>query len=488
MPVGRRQCYDLEVANITHNFILPNGIVTSNSHSVAYTYLSGQLLYLKAHYKHEFYASILSYETLTDKIKEYKMEAKIHGVEICLLDINKSKITFELVNNEIVYGFSNVKGIGKDPAERIVAGQPYDGFEDFICRFGTDASVLKPLIGLRVFKERDPVTLWKFVEAYKEAIKKNDDRKKRLLASVEKYDDELKSLLPDEKRKLSDFKGDNPFDAEEFEQFNVDQAIEVEKEVFCEEDEKGSYGRFEMETTEIDGITLEQEVLKFYKKIKVKKVFNVYKELKKLWIKRQRTLDKFNNLEDEELPTLDNFDSSKYKIDTKLAKEFNDAVGCEEKYYGFAWIHELEKSPDYRGNLTFNELKNQVDCQVSPVELKILKINEKTSKKGAKFYQVVAEDATGQEGKINVWQDDMQIWHQEFTQGNLLRVRLQPPSNGFPTYLLESNSLPHARYKKKYTSKQDDPRVFMMRRQEKPVDEYYTDEEALDLFSNCIME
>lgn len=481
-------CSEKEINDLWDQVVAFSEYGFNRSHSVAYTYLSGQLLYLKTHYKEEFYASILSYEKMTDKIKEYKMEAKIHGVELCPLDINKSKVSFELVGDELVYGFSNVKGIGPEPAEKIVVGQPYSGFEDFISRFGTDASVLKPLIGLRVFKERDPVTLWKFVEAYKESIKKNEDRKKRLLASLEKYDEELLELLPNEKRKLSDFVGDNPFDAEEFKQFNVDEIIEVQKEVFCEENDKGSYGRFEMETTEIDGLTLEQEVLKFYKKIKVKKVYNICKELKKLWIKRQRTLEKFSNLVDDELPTLNSFEPTKYKIDHKLAKEFNDAVGCEEKYYGFAWIHELEKSPDYRGNLTFNELKNQVDCQVAPVELKVIKINEKTSKKGAKFYQVVAEDATGQEGKINVWQDDMQIWHQEFSEGNLLRVRLQPPSNGFPTYLLESNSLPNARYKKKYTSKQDDPRVFMMRRQEKPADEFYSDEEALDLFSNCVME
>src|SRR5690606_34993991 len=39
-PVGKRQMYDLEVSNRTHNFLLKNGLVTSNSHAVAYSYIS----------------------------------------------------------------------------------------------------------------------------------------------------------------------------------------------------------------------------------------------------------------------------------------------------------------------------------------------------------------------------------------------------------------------------------------------------------------
>jgi DNA polymerase-3 subunit alpha len=105
------------------------------SHAVAYTYISGRLLYLKAHYPHEFYTAILSCESLSEKIKEYKMESKLHGVEMHRLDINKSKETFDLVGETIYYGLGNVKGIGIEPAKRIVAGQPYANFEDFLTRF-----------------------------------------------------------------------------------------------------------------------------------------------------------------------------------------------------------------------------------------------------------------------------------------------------------------------------------------------------------------
>jgi len=76
------------------------------SHAVAYTYISGRLLYLKAHYPREFYTAILSCEKESEKIKEYKMEAKLHGVDLQRLDINKSKFTFDLDGDDIYYGFS----------------------------------------------------------------------------------------------------------------------------------------------------------------------------------------------------------------------------------------------------------------------------------------------------------------------------------------------------------------------------------------------
>jgi DNA polymerase-3 subunit alpha len=90
------------------------------------------LLCLKAHWAEEFYASILSCETLTDKIKEYKMEAKLHNVHMERLNINKSNVSFDLQGDKIYYGFSNIKGIGEEPAKRIVENQPYSSFEDFL--------------------------------------------------------------------------------------------------------------------------------------------------------------------------------------------------------------------------------------------------------------------------------------------------------------------------------------------------------------------
>lgn len=113
---------------------------------------------------------------------------------------------------------------------------------------------------------------------------------------------------------------------------------------------------------------------------------------------------------------------------------------CENKYYGFNWIHPLEKSPDYLGNLTFNDLKNSETISVGPVEIKVIECKRTKSKKGTHYYQLSAEDSTGQNNRIIVWEDDFERWKEEFSPNNLIRIRLQPPSNGFSTFTLESNS------------------------------------------------
>jgi len=437
------------------------------SHAVSYTYISAYLLYLKSHYPHEFYTSILSCETLSDKIKDYKMEAKLHKVEVCRLDINRSKITFDLQGKEIYFGLSNVKGIGEAPATRIVEHQPYSGFEDFLERFGTDASVLKPLIGLRCFNERDPSTLWKFAEAYKSYSKKIEDKKKRHILVMEKYEQEFKELFPEETISLSEIKEENPYESSYWSKYDKDEIQYIESNTECSKEDTGAFAKIVNGTVTLDcGLTIEKEIVKYYKKNKVKKGWNRLNAFKNLWNKRKRSLEKYGKIR-EDFPKLDSFDPDDQDIDSDLEKELNNILFCENKYYGFAWIHPLEKSPDYKGNLTFDNLKSNPNIAVGAVELYVLKATETKSKKGTIYYQILAEDVTGQQNRINVWQDDWERWSDEFKEGNLLRVRLQPPSGGFNTFMMESNQGKLKwRGQKKYVDKRDDIRLTVMRKAE----------------------
>jgi DNA polymerase-3 subunit alpha len=123
----------------------------NKSHAYAYTYISSRLLWLKAHYPLEFYNAILMCENDDEKFREYKLDAKYHGVEIRPIDINKSKANFEITDGKIYFGFKNIKSIGEGVAERIVEHQPYTSFPDFLERFGTDGSTLKALCAIGVF-------------------------------------------------------------------------------------------------------------------------------------------------------------------------------------------------------------------------------------------------------------------------------------------------------------------------------------------------
>lgn len=461
----------------------------NKSHAVAYTYISMWLLYLKAHYPHEFYTSILSYETLSEKIKEYKIEAKIHGIEVKRLDINKSGVSFELKDDKIYYGLSNIKGIGEAPAKRIIAAQPFSSFEDFLHRFGTDASVLKPLLGLRCFKERDPITLWKFAEHYKDCLKKNSDKKKRAATSLDKYDKEFRELMPNDSRMLDDLVGENPFDEPEWKVFDKDEDVWGVRETECSGDEEGATSRLIVEDQIVEGtdVVIEREVIKYFRKAKVKKTWNRWKALKSLWQKRKKSMERQQKFVENTLPTLASFNPHEHVISQELAKEFSDATVCEEKYYGFAWIHKLELSPDYVGNLTFEDLKNSIDVSVGPVEMLVKGWNEKKAKSGNTYYQVIAEDATSQENNITIWDSDWKRWGPTFEKGALLRVRLKPPTGKFTSFTLEPNQIGNLRGRIRYHNKEDDIRVVIMQAGKKE-ETILTDEEALEQFSGCTVE
>ena len=69
-----------------------------------------------------------------------------------------------------------------------------------------------------------------------------------------------------------------------------------------------------------------------------------------------------------------------------------------------------------------------------------------------------------------------------------MRLKLQPPSNGFSTFTLEANQIGHRRGSKRYNSKDDDIRVIPYEAGEREKEKFLTDDEALAQFSNCTME
>ena len=454
----------------------------NKSHAVAYTYISSRLLYLKSHYPPEFYAAVLSCETDSDKINEYKIEARRHGVEMQRVDVNKSRQTFDLVGDTIYFGLGNVKGIGESAAERIVAGQPYAGIEDFMQRFGTDAGVMKCLIGLRCFSEADPVTLWKFYEHYKSCSGKLEDKRKRFSASMTTYDEEFAKLIPSDSRKISDFGGEDPFGAAEFAHLDVDEVIEVERTV---ESDSGGKEVVEVSYMPIPGGDdfIEVHDKRFVKKIMVKKKWNRLHELRKLWNRRQKAVERFAESQKASLPRLCDFKPSDHKIDKSFAKELRSQVDCESKYYGFPWTHNLEKSPDFKG-FTFQTLKDNEGC-ISPVDVEVVSCKNATSQKGTSYLSMEVEDARGERGRINVWEDDRKRWEEEFVKGNLLRLRLAPPSGGFSTYTLEKNpKQPNKRWQLKFPTKESDYRVCVLRKPQAEED-FQSEEDTMEQFGRA---
>jgi DNA polymerase-3 subunit alpha len=124
----------------------------NKSHAYAYAYITARQLYLKAHYPLEFYTATLICAKDSTAVKDAKLDAHQHGVEVAPVHINKSADTFQIVDDKIYFGFSNLKKVGEKIAERIVENQPYKSFEDFLERFGTEIECRQAFVFARCLR------------------------------------------------------------------------------------------------------------------------------------------------------------------------------------------------------------------------------------------------------------------------------------------------------------------------------------------------
>ena len=112
----------------------------NRSHSVGYAIIACQMGYLKAYYPLEFYAAILETSSSTNdtKFNEYVSEMKSIDIKMVSPDINKSKLNFVIIDNEIVFPLGAIKGINDTFANKIIYEREINGdfkdFHDFVKR------------------------------------------------------------------------------------------------------------------------------------------------------------------------------------------------------------------------------------------------------------------------------------------------------------------------------------------------------------------
>lgn len=100
----------------------------NKSHSAAYALIAYQTAYLKANYPKEFMAALLSSEiNNTDKMVQYIEECKQMGIQVLPPDINESKAGFSIVEDNIRFGLTAVKNVGRAPVENIIGGREKHG-------------------------------------------------------------------------------------------------------------------------------------------------------------------------------------------------------------------------------------------------------------------------------------------------------------------------------------------------------------------------
>jgi len=426
--VGKRRMCDLEVANPTHNFLLSNGVVTSNSHSCAYSYISSRLLWLKAHYPMEFYCVTLSIESTIDKVKGYMNDAKGHDIIIQPIDINRSGVDFDIQDDEIYYGLSKVKGIGAEVSKKIAENAPYEGFVDFMNRFGTEARVIQPLIALGAFKDAPKGELHKFYEVYKDTARKRRDRTKRNEATMERHRLALNEVAGDEIGL----------------QIWASWVPEEEVKPLCKD---SLYGQL------LDGDVPA-----------IEKVWKKWKRSVEGFIKKEKISDEDGSL------SLGAFNPDQHYLGTEFEEVYAHSEKGEELYYGFKWTHPIEKSDDYTGKTfeAFNQ--DQQDggtIAVGAVQVLVLHYKEKTSKNNNTYHQLEVEDSNSHFVRINVWKDDHAAYgDQEFIEGNMLQLQVAPPQGSFRTFTMARSGKKNNYGKYVPIPKDQDHRVIVMHKPE----------------------
>ncbi|MHB1327667.1 MAG: DNA polymerase III subunit alpha [Gemmatimonadales bacterium] len=111
----------------------------NKSHSVAYSVLSYQTAWLKAHYPAEFMAALLSSEIGdTDKVVQYINEARELGLEVLPPDVNESGFKFTVIEDtRIRFGLGAVRNVGRGAIESIVGTRrdgPITSLTDLVSR------------------------------------------------------------------------------------------------------------------------------------------------------------------------------------------------------------------------------------------------------------------------------------------------------------------------------------------------------------------
>jgi len=117
------EVYDLIVRFADYGF--------NRSHAVAYSMISYQLAYLKAHYFLHFMAALLTSSIGNeDKTAEYIKELRKQGFHVHKPSINRSTYRYEVVEDGILFSLGAIKGVGIQALREIMNARKEKPFED----------------------------------------------------------------------------------------------------------------------------------------------------------------------------------------------------------------------------------------------------------------------------------------------------------------------------------------------------------------------
>ncbi|WP_210215276.1 DNA polymerase III subunit alpha [Lichenihabitans psoromatis] len=135
----------------------------NKSHAAAYALIAYQTAYLKANYPVEFLAASMTLDKAnTDKLSEFRNEARRLGIKVEPPSVNRSGVDFDVTRDDppaIVYALSAIKGAGEGQIAAIVAARGskrFSSLADFALRLTSrdvNKKVLESLAAAGAFDE-----------------------------------------------------------------------------------------------------------------------------------------------------------------------------------------------------------------------------------------------------------------------------------------------------------------------------------------------
>lgn len=191
--------YDVEIDHLEHNFVTGNGIVTCNSHAIAYSRNGYNCIWLKVHYPIEFWSTTFSFAEIKDYPFYINEIQKLGNIIINPVDINKSDINIvsDLKTNSMYWALNSVKQCGEKAQEFIhnerEANGEFFSLDEFIDRCVVknspiNKSVIENLIYSGAFDGLEhiskPHERLKLIESYRENKRVKVLEDKDLLTSI----------------------------------------------------------------------------------------------------------------------------------------------------------------------------------------------------------------------------------------------------------------------------------------------------------------
>ncbi len=135
----------------------------NKSHAAAYALVSYHTAWLKANHPVEFMAASMTLDLgNTDKLGDFRQEARRMKIEIVPPSINRSGVVFDVSDGKILYAMGAIKGVGEQAVEHIVemrGDTPFKSVGEFARRISPkflNKRTLENLVAAGAFDELEP--------------------------------------------------------------------------------------------------------------------------------------------------------------------------------------------------------------------------------------------------------------------------------------------------------------------------------------------